>query len=162
MKSLIRYIGAVILLIALIALDQATKGYIRANFIIKETKPLIDKVLYIMYIENDGMAFSLLKGKKIFLVVITVILMAFAVYYYLVVLKEDKYLPLRLIMIFITAGGIGNLIDRLRLGKVTDFIYFSPINLPVFNVADIYVTWSIFFLIILLLTKCRHDELLKE
>ncbi|MBR6223567.1 MAG: signal peptidase II [Lachnospiraceae bacterium] len=162
MKNLSRNVGAIVLLVLLVLSDQASKAYIRANYSIKESKPLINKVLYILYIENDGMAFSLLKGKQIFLIIITVVLMSLALYYYLVVLKDNKYTPLRLIIIFITAGGLGNLIDRLRFGKVTDFIYFSPINFPVFNVADIYVTCSIFVLLILLFTKYRHDELLKE
>ena len=58
----------------------------------------------------------------------------------------------------ITAGGIGNLIDRVRLNYVVDFIYFSLIDFPVFNVADIYVTVSMFLLLILVLFYYKDED----
>ena len=57
----------------------------------------------------------------------------------------------------ITAGGIGNLIDRLRLGYVIDFFYFSLIDFPVFNVADIYVTVGVALFAILYLITGEED-----
>ncbi|MDY3716667.1 MAG: signal peptidase II, partial [Blautia sp.] len=65
---------------------------------------------------------------------------------------------LRLLSYFITAGAIGNLIDRVRLGYVVDFIYFSLIDFPVFNVADIYVTGSMILLILLVLFFYKNEE----
>ena len=59
------------------------------------------------------------------------------------------YLPLRVIAVLFLAGAAGNFIDRVRQGFVVDFFYFSLINFPIFNVADIYVTVSMIVLILL-------------
>ena len=69
------------------------------------------------------------------------------------------YSKLHISLILIAAGAIGNLIDRVRLGYVVDFFYFSLINFPVFNVADIYVTVSSFYLVILLLFVYKESDL---
>ena len=66
---------------------------------------------------------------------------------------------MHLILIFLIAGAIGNFIDRILYHYVIDFIYFSLINFPVFNVADIYVTCSVFVLFILILFVYSEDEL---
>ena len=58
----------------------------------------------------------------------------------------------------IAAGGIGNLIDRLRLGYVIDFFYFSLIDFPVFNIADMYVVCSGILLVILVCFRYKNDE----
>ena len=72
--------------------------------------------------------------------------------------KKRKYLPFFISLTMIAAGGIGNLIDRLRLGYVIDFFYFSLIDFPVFNVADCYVTVSVALLIILILFVYKEDD----
>ena len=63
-----------------------------------------------------------------------------------------------LLVIGIIAGALGNWIDRLRQGYVVDFIYFKPIDFPVFNVADIYVTCSAFLIIFLLIFYYTEEE----
>ena len=62
---------------------------------------------------------------------------------------EKKFHGARSIMILLASGAFGNLIDRLRLDYVVDFLYFELINFPIFNVADIYVTCGMALLIIL-------------
>ena len=62
-------------------------------------------------------------------------------------------------MIFITCGAIGNMIDRIRLNYVIDFLYFELIDFPIFNVADIYVSVATFVLVILLLFYYKDEEL---
>ena len=69
------------------------------------------------------------------------------------------YIKLHVALVFITSGAIGNLIDRVRLDYVVDFIYFSLINFPIFNVADIYVTLSTIYLVILLLFVYKESDL---
>ena len=71
---------------------------------------------------------------------------------------EKKYIPLKILCGMITAGGIGNLIDRVRLNYVVDFIYFSLIDFPVFNVADIYVTTSMILLLILVFFYYKDED----
>ena len=68
-------------------------------------------------------------------------------------------MPLRLVLVFLSAGAAGNLIDRVSLHYVRDFIYFSLIDFPVFNVADIYVTCSVFVLAYLIVFHYREEDL---
>lgn len=69
------------------------------------------------------------------------------------------FLPLRICAVFILAGAFGNMIDRVIRHYVVDFFYFSLIDFPIFNVADIYVTFSAFGLIILLLFYYKEEDL---
>ena len=68
------------------------------------------------------------------------------------------YTPLRIVAVFVAAGAIGNMIDRLKNGFVVDFFYFSLIDFPIFNVADIYVTVSMAVLFLLILTLYKDDD----
>ena len=61
-------------------------------------------------------------------------------------------------MIMIVGGAIGNLIDRVRLGHVTDFLYAKVINFPIFNVADIFVTLPVILLVILMIFYYTGDD----
>ena len=72
--------------------------------------------------------------------------------------NKKRYIPLHLLLIVIAAGAVGNMIDRLRLNYVVDFIYFSLINFPVFNVADIYVTLATAFLAIQVLFRYKEED----
>ena len=72
--------------------------------------------------------------------------------------KERFYLPLLTIATVLAAGALGNFIDRFFRGYVIDFIYFSLIDFPVFNLADIYVVASGIFLILFVCTKYRDDD----
>jgi signal peptidase II len=72
--------------------------------------------------------------------------------------EDKKYRPLYLVSVLIFAGAIGNFIDRLKQQYVVDFIYFSPIDFPVFNVADIYVTCGCALMIVLFLFYYKDDD----
>ena len=67
-------------------------------------------------------------------------------------------MPLRLCLVFLSAGALGNMIDRILHRFVIDFIYFKIINFPIFNVADIYVTVSIAVLVVLILFYYKDQE----
>lgn len=69
------------------------------------------------------------------------------------------YLPLRVIAVLFLAGAAGNFIDRVRQGFVVDFFYFSLINFPIFNVADIYVTTATIALIVFILFYYKEADL---
>ena len=73
--------------------------------------------------------------------------------------KSKKFLPLNYIIVFLIAGAVGNYIDRIINHYVVDFIYFSLINFPVFNVADCYVTVSVIILFILILFFYKDEDL---
>ena len=72
---------------------------------------------------------------------------------------EKKYRWIRFILALLTAGALGNLLDRLRLDYVVDFFYFELIDFPVFNVADIYVTVGMGLLIVLVFFYYKEEEL---
>lgn len=72
---------------------------------------------------------------------------------------QKLYTKLHITLVFIASGAVGNLIDRLRYDYVVDFLYFSLINFPIFNVADIYVTLASFYLVILLLFVYKESDL---
>lgn len=147
-----------ILFIVLIALDQITKQ--AAASALKGNAPyvLIEGVLEFYYLENTGAAFSMLENAQWLFALIAIAAVVFITWLLARIPEKKHYAPLSLCLVFIAAGAVGNLIDRLTLHYVRDFIYFVLINFPVFNVADIYVTVATFFLIILVLFVYRDDD----
>ena len=130
---------------AAVALDVISKQLVISGMELGQSITLIPHALDLCYIQNHGAAFSTLQGKTAFLIAATVIMMA-ALCVYAMKMK-DKILKLELISLaMIVGGGIGNLIDRITLGYVTDFLNIHII--PIFNVADCFVTVGCFLLIV--------------
>ena len=73
-------------------------------------------------------------------------------------LQKEKYFKLHILLVMIAGGAIGNLIDRLRFDYVVDFIYIALINFPIFNVADMYVTFSTVLLIFQVLFVYKEND----
>ncbi len=127
--------------ILLIAFDQWTKMLAVSHLMGKSDYVFIDGVFELHYLENRGAAFGILQDQKVLFVVLTLLILAAIVYIYLCRLPQGRrYLALHIITILFFSGALGNFIDRLAKGFVVDFFYFSLIDFPVFNVADIYVT----------------------
>jgi signal peptidase II len=143
-KKKLLLIDALVLIVLIVA-DQWTK------YLAVENLKGIDGVFELHYLENRGAAFGLLQNQKAFFVLIAVIILALILYVLWKTPYHRIYIKLHMALIFIAGGAIGNLIDRIRLDYVVDFFYFSFINFPIFNVADIYVTCSAVALVILLL-----------
>ncbi len=130
---------SVICLIALILLDRITK--VLADIYLKPipTFPIIEDVLHLTYVENTGAAFGMLKDNRwVFMLTSTVVIIAIAAYLYINHKRTDKFITFTLCMIL--AGGIGNMIDRICMGYVIDFVDFRLIDFAVFNVADSALT----------------------
>lgn len=129
--------------------DQLSK--MRAVKLVEEqgTHEIIKGLITLTYSENRGGGFGVFQGNTVAFSVVTLVIMA-AIFVYLVVAQKQT-MWLRLPLIFLVGGGIGNVIDRLKLGYVRDFVQFSfwP-DFPVFNVADNFVTIGAFWLIIVL------------
>lgn len=101
-------------------------------------------------VKNEGAGFGIFQGKTIGLTVITFIVVIAICVYLFFALKETEWL--RISLVFITAGGIGNIVDRIAFGYVRDFIQFSFWDsFPVFNVADSFVTVGAFMLVVVLI-----------
>ncbi len=126
----------------LTALDQWTK-YLALTFLSgKPSIVLIPNVFELHYLENRGAAFGIFQDKQIFFIVLTIIYLIGSVWVYFRIPAEKKYALLHTVLIILTAGAMGNFIDRILHHYVIDFFYFSHIDFPIFNVADIYVKYS--------------------
>ena len=152
-KKSVSLLYSLILTVLLIALDQFTKVLAVRHLMNKADIILIPNVLQLHYLENTGAAFSILEGKQIVFAIITPILLVALCYILVKMPQTKKYQALDYIIVFLIAGAIGNYIDRIMNNYVVDFIYFSLINFPVFNVADCYVTISVILLLILIMAK---------
>ena len=142
----------------LVFLDQLTKKMAVGMLAGKPSFVLINGVLELSYVENTGAAFSILEGKMIVFYIITLLIGGGIVYFMIKMPKYGKYLVMYYTFAVLLAGALGNLIDRVLYHYVVDFIYFSLINFPVFNVADIYVTCTVFLVLILILFYYSEDE----
>ncbi len=128
-----------VLLAALILiLDQGTKLWAHS---VLRAKPLvlIPGALELTYLENRGAVWGLMQGWRIVFLIATFLFLGIMLWFY-IRKRRDMSLLTRIILALLFSGAVGNLIDRLFLGYVRDMIYFSLINFPVFNVADIFVT----------------------
>lgn len=152
--------AGIITLIAAILLDQFTK-YLAAVYL-KDHSPfiLLDGIFELTYLENRGAAFGMMQGRQVFFLIMTIFLLGFLFFCYRRIAGQRHYFPIELCIIFVVAGAIGNMIDRIRLGYVVDFFYFSLIDFPVFNVADIYVTVAAFLGFILLMFYYKEEDFL--
>ena len=126
-----------VLVLVLVILDQAVKFLIRANIPLGGTVPLLPHILELTYVQNTGAAFSLFEEHTWMLAIISA-----AVSVALLVLLVKRVCPHpfgMLSLAVVLAGAVGNLIDRVFLGFVTDMFQTIFIRFAVFNVADICV-----------------------
>lgn len=121
--------------------DQYTKHL--AVLYLKGNQPfvLIPGVLELRYLENRGAAFGILQNQKSFFVVMTSLVLIFFLYALWRMPDQKKFRALHVLGGFLIAGALGNFLDRIRLDYVVDFIYISLIDFPIFNVADMYVSF---------------------
>ena len=151
-------VGAVIATL-LVILDQFTKYLAVVHLKDQANIVLLEGVFELQYLENRGAAFGIMQGQKLFFVLFTSIAMIGIIWFFLNKIPEEKkYRFLDIICILLFAGGIGNFIDRIRLNYVVDFFYFSLIDFPIFNVADIYVTIAAFAMVILGMFYYRDED----
>ena len=140
---------------AVIGLDQLTKWLAVVYLQGEASFPLWKDVLHFTYVENTGMAFGMLKDHRwVFMVFSTVAIIGLSIYLFRF-RPEGRWMQVSMAMII--GGGIGNMIDRVFLGYVVDFIDFTLINFAVFNVADSFVCVGAGIMIL-----CLVIELVKE
>ena len=121
------------------ALDQLVKNWAAAN-LPGNPVTVVEDVFYLTYATNAGAAWSILSGSRAVLLIVT--LAAFFLIGWMFRAGHMHTPLLRWSMYAVIGGAIGNLLDRLfrEDGLVIDLFYFQPINFPVFNVADIFIT----------------------
>ncbi len=124
----------VVLMILCVAADQFTKYLAVERLSLIDTYPVLENILHFTYVENRGAAFGMLANHRwIFMILSTVAILALLAWLFI---ERPKSWWFRVAIAFIIAGGIGNMIDRIRLGYVVDFIDCRFIDFYVFNVAD--------------------------
>ncbi len=143
----------------LVFIDRYTK--ILASVKLKDKEPvrLIPEVFELRYLENRGAAFGMLQDMRTLFIVVGIVFIVLVLYLLIRVPATAKYRLLRICLVMIGAGAIGNLYDRFTLNYVIDFLYFIYIDFPIFNVADIYVTVSSAILVILFIFVYKDEDL---
>lgn len=149
--------GAVVMI--LVFLDQWTK-YLAVTHL-KGNVPIvmIKNVFELSYVENRGAAFGIFQNQRWIFLILTFVVMIVLLYLYGKLPVVKRYLPMRVCLIIVFSGALGNMIDRMRNGYVVDFFYFKLIDFPVFNVADIYVTVTVVIAMFLFLFYYGEEEL---
>ncbi len=154
-----RLVNGLVLILILTIFDRLSKIWAAKTLSQGFDIVLISRVLELHYIENTGAAFSIMTGKILFFLIITVVMCVFIVYVMLKTPAEKRFDPFFYCLVFLLSGALGNFYDRLFYHYVVDFIYFVLIDFPVFNVADIYVTVSMALIIVLILFYYNDEDM---
>lgn len=148
-------VTTIIISIILLCIDQISKLLV-VNLLTKtDSMTIIKNFFYLTYINNDGAAFSILVGKRIFLILIAVLVIVMLIRY---IKKNNIQNKLELVSISLIIGGsLGNLMDRVIRGYVIDFLDFKIFNynFPIFNLADTFIVIGV---ILLLLKEIRKEN----
>jgi signal peptidase II len=150
--------------LAVLALDQITKQVMASRFSLHETEPVISGLFNLVHVRNKGMAFGIMNRPgadwgSLILLGATLGAVILLLFWFYRLRPEDRKMayPLSLIL----GGAIGNLLDRVRLGEVIDFLDFhiGPYHWPAFNVADSAITvGTIWLALSLLLRPASKDK----
>ena len=149
----------VVVMLVLLGLDQLTKYLAIIKLKNHPAVVLWDGVLELNYLENRGSAFGMLQNQKFFILFIGVVFLAVILFFLFKLPEEKKFCTVHILLSAIVAGGVGNMIDRLRFDYVVDFISFVLIHFPIFNVADCYIVVATIVLFLLFLFVFEEKDL---
>ncbi|MBI5555184.1 MAG: signal peptidase II [Elusimicrobia bacterium] len=133
----------IIFLLVLLA-DQYSKLLVQQDMIIGQSIPIIQRIFHFTYVQNTGGAFGILRGRTNLFIVVSIMVILFIVYFMLKEEKKDTFI--KIVFSGVLGGAISNLIDRMRLGYVVDFIDFQV--WPVFNIADSAISVGLVLLLL--------------
>ncbi len=149
-----------ITIVLVVILDRVSKVIIQSNMSLGESIAVIPGFFHLTYILNPGAAFGMLAGKTWFFVLTAVIVFGAMLYYQRIVSKEQ--ILVRICMGMIGGGALGNLYDRMFIGKVVDFLDFKVWSY-IFNIADSMIVVGGFLLAFLIYKRsAREEQALKE
>jgi signal peptidase II len=158
LKKFLKSIRWLLLIASIIVIiDQLTKYFVRQYLGYGETWAPWDWMMpyaRLLHIHNTGAAFGLFKNGNPVFMVLAVIVSGVIIYYYPQIPKEDKVI--RFALSLQLAGAVGNLIDRIFFGRVTDFV--SVGNFAIFNVADASITIGVIILLIAVWVQDRNEK----
>lgn len=146
---------SVILCLALVGVDQFIK-----YLVVEYLKPIeyidvIDGFLRFRYVENTGAVFGSFATHTVLLTIFSVILLVFTIYF--LITNKSKSKLVNFCLLLMISGGVGNIIDRIRLQYVVDYIEPTFVNFAVFNFADCLITVGALALIIYLVVDLIKD-----
>ena len=142
-----QYLFMILFVAGATALDQLTKFLVLENIPLYGHVEVVPGVISLTYVQNTGAAFSSFKGMQ-WLFLLVFVLFTAGVIWELVKKKLPFTAFERWCIAAIYAGGLGNMIDRLRLGYVVDMIKTEFMTFPVFNVADCFITCGCILLLV--------------
>jgi signal peptidase II len=135
------FLRAGLVLVAVVALDQLTKALVRGGIDVGEEDSVLPAIS-LVHVRNTGVAFGAFSGGGIIVVALVAAALAALLYYFFTHLdKRLVWLPTGMLL----GGSIGNIIDRVRDGAVTDFVKLPA--WPAFNVADVSITFGVLVLL---------------
>ena len=149
----------IIAVIVLIILDQGTKFWALASLKPIHNMTLVEGFMDLTFVENRGVAFGMFSGQRWFILLLTGVIAVGLVWFYVTMPKKKEYFPLRVSLVLVLSGAIGNIIDRLFRGYVVDFFEFTFFEWPVFNVADIYVVCGVILLALMIMFVVKDEDL---
>ena len=153
------YYLPILAVIVLILLDQGTKLWALASLKPIHNMTLVEGFMDLTFVENRGVAFGMFSGQRWFILLLTGIIALGLIWFYMNMPKKKEYFPLRVSLVLVLAGAIGNIIDRLFRGYVVDFFEFTFFEWPVFNVADIYVVVGVILLALMIIFVVKDEDL---
>ena len=145
---------------ALVGIDQAIKLWATQYLAPVEAITVIPHVVELRFVLNQGMAFSLLSGRQLFLIVATSAALILVAYWLFFRSRNDRLQQAALILVL--GGGIGNLIDRVLNGEVVDYINLLFMRFAVFNFADICVCVGVALWVLIIFLEELHSGDAKE
>ena len=146
---------SILFCLALIGFDQFIKYIVIEYLKPVEYFDVIENVLRLRYVENTGAVFGSFATHTLFLTIFSVILLCIVIYYLISNRNQSKLVNFCLLLMI--SGGVGNIIDRIRLHYVVDYIEPLFIDFAVFNFADCLITVGAFSLIIYLIVDLIKD-----
>ena len=149
----------ILAVVALILLDQGTKLWALASLKPIQRITLVKGFMDLEFVENTGVAMGMLDGQRWLILITTVAITVGLIWFYRTMPKKKEYFPLRVSLVLVLSGAIGNIIDRLFRGYVVDFFEFTFFEWPVFNVADIYVVVGVILLALMIIFVVKDEDL---
>lgn len=149
----------ILAVVALILLDQGTKLWALASLKPIQRITLVKGFMDLEFVENTGVAMGMLDGQRWLILITTVAITVGLIWFYRTMPKKKEYFPLRVSLVLVLSGAIGNIIDRLFRGYVVDFFKFTFVRWYVFNVADIYVVVGVILLALMIIFVVKDEDL---
>ncbi len=149
----------ILAVVFLILLDQGTKLWALASLKPIHNMTLLEGIMDLTFVENRGVAFGMFSGQRWFILLLTGVIAVGLIWFYVTMPKKKEYFPLRVSLVLVLSGAVGNIIDRLFRGYVVDFFEFTFFEWPVFNVADIYVVVGVILLALMIIFVVKDEDL---